>query len=70
MSLATSRARLQGALKELNIRWGEVRLKWNDPVSQDFEKRYVATLEPRVRNTLGAMEKMDAMLAQARRDCG
>ena len=70
MSLTTSRARLQGALKELRARWDEAKAKWDDPMSREFEKRYLAPLEPVVRNTVSAMEKMDAILAQARRDCG
>jgi hypothetical protein len=28
------------------------------------------TLEPRIRTVMTAMEKMEAVLAQARRDCG
>ena len=70
MSLATSRARLQGALKELRAQWDQARTKWDDPMSREFEKRYLAPLEPIVRNTISAMDKMDAILAQARRDCG
>ncbi|MHC4429329.1 MAG: hypothetical protein ACYS0D_12135 [Planctomycetota bacterium] len=70
MSLATSRARLHGALKELRARWDQAKAKWDDPMSRDFEKRYLSPLEPRVRSTVTAMEKMDAILAQARRDCG
>ena len=70
MSLATSRARLQGALKELRAHWDQARTKWDDPMSREFEKRYLAPLEPMVRNTISAMDKMDTILAQARRDCG
>ncbi|MHC4128868.1 MAG: hypothetical protein ACYTE6_08030 [Planctomycetota bacterium] len=70
MSLATSRARLQGTLKELRARWDEARAKWDDPMSREFEKRYLAPLEPSVRSAMSAMEKMDGILAQARRDCG
>jgi hypothetical protein len=69
MSLATSRARLQGALKDLRARWEQTKAKWDDPMSREFEKRYLAPLEPRVRNTLAAMEKMDSVLVQAKRDC-
>ncbi len=70
MSLATSRARLPGALKELRAHWDQARTKWDDPMSREFEKRYLAPLEPMVRNTISAMDKMDTILAQARRDCG
>jgi hypothetical protein len=70
MSLATSRARLQGALKELRAHWDQAKSKWDDPMSREFEKRYLAPLEPMVRNTISAMDKMDGILAKARRDCG
>ena len=70
MSLATSRARLQGSLKELRAQWDLAKAKWDDPMSREFEKRYLAPLEPMVRNTISAMDKMDGILAQARRDCG
>jgi hypothetical protein len=39
-------------------------------MSREFEKRYLAPLEPAVRSTMTAMEKMDGILAQVRRDCG
>jgi hypothetical protein len=61
---------LQGTLKELRARWDEARAKWDDPMSREFEKRYLAPLEPSVRSAMSAMEKMDGILAQARRDCG
>jgi hypothetical protein len=69
VSLATSRARLQGAVKELLVQWEAAKAKWDDPMSREIEKRYLLPLEPRVRNTLAAMEKMEATLARARRDC-
>jgi hypothetical protein len=34
MSLATSRARLQGALKELRAHWDQAKTKWDDPMSR------------------------------------
>jgi hypothetical protein len=70
MSLATSRARLQGCIKELRFRWDETKAKWDDPMSREFEARYLNLLEPRIRTVMTAMEKMEAVLAQARRDCG
>ena len=70
MSVNVSRTRLHGALKELLMRWDNAKAKWDDPVSRHLEARYLATLEPKVRNAVSAMEEMDAMLSQARRDCG
>lgn len=70
MSLAASRTRLKGALKELMARWDQAKTEWDDPVSRDFEKRHLHDLEPKIRNTITAMEKMEAILARVRRDCG
>lgn len=70
MSMGTSRARLAGAMKQLLVHWELVQAKWDDPVSADFEKKFVRTLEPRIRTAVVAMEKMEAVLAQVRRDCG
>lgn len=69
MSLGTSRSRLKAALKELQVRWDEARTKWDDPQSREFESRYLAPMEPTIRNAMSAMEKMETTLARARRDC-
>ena len=61
---------MQGCIKELHVRWDEARAKWDDPMSRDFEARYLNLLEPRIRTVMTAMEKMEAVLAQVRRDCG
>jgi hypothetical protein len=70
MSLASSRNRLSASLKELMARWEQARSQWDDPMSQDFEQQYLALLEPKLRNTLTAMEKLEAVLARARHECG
>ena len=70
MSLASARARLHGGLKELMAQWEHTTSRWNDPMSREVEKRFLSPLEPRVRSAITAMEKMEATLAQARRDCG
>ena len=70
MSVNTSRARLDGALKELCARWDEAKTLWDDPVSRTFEQRHLAWLEPKVRVAVDAMDKMQKTLAQIRRDCG
>ena len=60
MSLATSRARLQGALKELRAHRDQAKAKWDDPKSREFEKRYLAPLEqasPRLIRPLKGAER-------------
>ncbi len=70
MSLGNSRSRLQGAIKELQVKWDQARLRWNDPQTVDFERQFLQPLEPRLRGALTAMEKMEGILARVRRDCG
>jgi len=70
MSMGVSRARVTAAMKQLRVQWDLVKAKWDDPVSAEFEKKFLQTLEPKVRATATAMEKMEGVLAQARHDCG
>jgi hypothetical protein len=70
MSMGVSRARLAAALKQLRVHWDLVKAKWDDPVSAEFDKRFLQTLEPKVRAAAAAMEKMERVLAKARHDCG
>ena len=69
MSLGSSRTRLMGALKELQVRWDRAKSTWDDPQSRDFESRHLVPLEPTIRHAVTAMEKMEAILARARREC-
>lgn len=70
MSLSSGRNRLSAAFKDLMAQWGQTREKWDDPMSQEFETTFLAMLEAKLRNTLTAMEKLETLLAKARRECG
>ena len=70
MSMGVSRARLKASLKELLVHWELVKAKWDDPVSREFEATHLKALGPAVQGTANAMEKMEAILARARRECG
>jgi hypothetical protein len=70
MSLSVGRAKLVQALKDLQTRWHKTRLQWDDPMSEDIEKVVIDPLEPRVRATVTAMEKMVETLERAKRECG
>ena len=69
MSLATGRMKLVSALKDLRGRWDRVRVRWNDPVAMAFEKQFLANLDGKVRSGAAAMEQMQELVAQARREC-
>ena len=69
MSLNGNRARLMGMTKELFIKWKEVRERWKDSKSLEFEKKYMDALLLQVDKTDGISEKLDAIVNKARKDC-
>jgi hypothetical protein len=70
MSLTVGRAKLVQALKDLEMRWEKTRMQWDDAMSEDIGKMVVEPLEPRVRATVSAIEKMVEVLSRAKRECG
>jgi hypothetical protein len=70
MSLTVGRAKLVQALKDLEMRWNKTRMQWDDAMSEDIGKMVVEPLEPRVRATVSAIEKMVEVLSRAKRECG
>jgi len=69
MGVHEGRGQLSKAMKELLLRWSEVRMNWDDAVSRGFEDRYLAPLQMDLRNAVAAMDHMAILLQQARRDC-
>ncbi len=70
MGVDFSRTRLQQTLKELNLRWEKANVDWDDKVSREFQDTYIRQLEPKVKATMDAMEKMSELLKRLKRDCG
>ena len=70
MSVTVGRAKLKNGLTELLIKWEETRQIWNDQRSRQFEKQFIDPLEPEVRAALAAMDRLNAQITQAERDCG
>lgn len=69
MSMNTAQNRLKQAAKELSIHWDAARSSWDDTMSRRFHESHLAPLEPMIRSTVAAMEKMSELLARARHDC-
>lgn len=70
MGMTSARLRIHGEYRDLMIAWRRTTERWNDPVSRAFAVRRLETIEPKIRATVSAMEKMESMMTQARRDCG
>ena len=69
MSLSSSRNKIQGAFKDLRLRWDRVTEQWDDPRSRAFEDEFVEPLEAQVRAASAAMDEMNELLMRATRDC-
>jgi len=69
MGVYEGRGQLAKATKELLSRWAETKGDWDDTVSQNFEKRFLLTLEMDIRAATSAMDTMAQILTTVRRDC-
>jgi hypothetical protein len=57
------------ALKQLQLRWQEAKMDWDDPRSKELEERFLFPLEVDLRNTVGAMDQMAVLLSRIRHEC-
>jgi len=55
------------AWKVLHQNWEDRKSLWNDPVSQSFEKNYLALFESQTQFTLKEMGRLAQVIAEARR---
>lgn len=69
MSASTGRAMLADAIKQLGVAWSRAREHWDDEAARKFEKTYLEPVQPKLRSTQGAMEKLAEATAAARRAC-
>jgi hypothetical protein len=69
VNLGATRSRLAAVTKELSLQWGDTRNYWRDAKCQEFEHRYISELLIRVDKAVTVIEKLDALLDKARKDC-
>jgi hypothetical protein len=67
MGVFEGRGQLAKAVKDLQQKWSATKASWNDPMSEEFERRYLDPLESDVRSAVTAMEHMSAVLHQVHR---
>jgi hypothetical protein len=70
VNLNTGWTELNTALKTLREQWEEVKLHWQDAVSQEFEENFCNPLEDQVRATLRGIERLSPALVQMQNECG
>jgi hypothetical protein len=69
MGLYEGRGQLGKLFKDLQNRWHQTRVNWDDEQARRFEARFFETLEHDLKTTLSAMDEMAAVLSQARDEC-
>jgi hypothetical protein len=69
MSLDTGRYQLYSTFKTLHAHWDQTALQWNDVVRHDFEETFWQQLEPRVNQTLAAIDRLGQIMARAKQEC-
>lgn len=69
MSVNTARNRVKQAAKDLAVHWETASQSWDDTMSRRFFDSHLAPLDPMIRSTVAAMEKMSDLLMKARNDC-
>ena len=69
MGVHESQSNLAKAMKELMLRWQDLRAGWDDARSEEFEKQYLFELESHLRAAGSAMDQMGVLIRQARNDC-
>jgi len=69
MGVHEGRGALARSLKDLLIRWTEVKGVWRDAMADQFEEQFLFELERELRTATTTMDSMAQMLAQVQRDC-
>ncbi len=69
MSLDTGRYQLYSAMKTLREQWDAAGEHWQDVVRQQFTEKFWDVLEPRVRDTVAAIDRLTQIVTRARQEC-
>lgn len=70
MGMHEGRANLSKIVRDLQSRWDELRVVWDDANSHAFEERFIHPLVQDARSAGGAMDHMSRILTEIKRDCG
>ncbi|MCS7089405.1 MAG: hypothetical protein RMN51_06620 [Verrucomicrobiota bacterium] len=64
-----ARNRLYALLQELRSEWDQTRSFWTDAKAVEFEQQYLNELTRQVHQAIAALETLEQILQQMRRDC-
>ena len=69
MGVYEGRGTLGKALKQLENRWMEARMNWDDARTKEFENRFLVPLQSDLRNAVAAMDQMAVLLSRIHSEC-
>jgi hypothetical protein len=69
MGVYEGRGTLAKAIKQLDNRWIDARMSWDDVRSREFEERFLVPLRMDLRNAVSAMDQMATLLTRIRAEC-
>ncbi len=70
MSVNTARGQIYSELKDLRVLWRHSREQWDDAVARAFEEQFWQPLEAAAVGTISALDRLEQVLLQVRRECG
>lgn len=69
MRTDSGRGRLYDAHLQLQHRWDDVEVHWNDSVRADFEEKIYVPLDQMTGDVLRAIDRLSQIFGQCRREC-
>jgi hypothetical protein len=69
MGVYEGRGTLAKAIKQLDNRWIDARMSWDDVRSREFEERFLMPLRMDLRSAVSAMDQMATLLTRIRAEC-
>ncbi len=69
MGLLEAKGGLNKSLKDLIIKWQNVRGDWNDEVSDRFEETYIQPLEMAIKQAVSAMDQSSQLIHRVDNEC-
>jgi len=69
MSLSATRSRLLALSRDLATHWQVTRESWTDAKRDEFERTYLANLSAAIDRADAALEQLDTVITQIRKEC-
>jgi hypothetical protein len=69
MNLTGNKSRMTALERDIALRWEDTKQHWHDAKSEEFERRFMQELFPHVNQAVTAVEKLDELFKQIRKDC-